>query len=68
MDNIGLNGLLLLSDQSEREFFITAAKWVPGTTCTFYLKSNIDNVTTLPVTLKVIATDEFAPKKQVTTR
>ncbi len=68
VDNIGLNGLLLLSDQSEREFFITAAKWVPGTTCTFYLKSNIDNVTTLPVTLKVIATDDVAPKKQVTTR
>ena len=37
VDNIGLNGLLLLSGQQEREFFITAAKWVPEQTRVFHL-------------------------------
>jgi len=68
VDNIGLNGLLLLSDQSEREFFITAAKVIQESTSTFYLKSNVDGITSLPVTLKVVASDGLAPGKQVTNR
>ncbi|QDT32476.1 c-type cytochrome domain-containing protein [Thalassoglobus polymorphus] len=39
VDNIGLNGLLLLSDQSQREFFITAANWVPEQSRLFHLTS-----------------------------
>ena len=53
VDNIGLNGLLLLAGQSEREFFITAAPWVPPSTSTFYLKANVDGVTAFPVTIEV---------------
>jgi hypothetical protein len=36
IDNIGLNGMTLLAGESEREFFITAAKWVPETTRPFH--------------------------------
>jgi WD40 repeat protein len=54
VDNIGLNGLLLLAGQSDREFFITAAKWVQPMRRTFFLKSNIDGITSLPVTLEVV--------------
>ena len=55
VDNIGLNGLLIPADQSRREFFITAAKWVSEQTRTFYLKSNVDGgVTSLPVTVKIM--------------
>lgn len=31
VDNIGLNGVLIPKGQSEREIFLTAAKWVPET-------------------------------------
>lgn len=55
VDNIGLNGLLLLAGQSEREFFITAAPWVPPSTSTFYLRANIDGVTSFPVTIDVVS-------------
>ena len=54
VDNIGLNGLLLLEGQSDRDFFITAAKWVKPSRTTFFLKSNIDGITTLPVVLEVL--------------
>ncbi len=53
VDNIGLNGLMLLDGQTEREFFITAADWVPETSRTFFLKSDIDGITSLPVILEV---------------
>jgi hypothetical protein len=39
VDNIGLNGLLLLEGQTEREFFITAAKWVPEQSRLFHLRA-----------------------------
>ncbi|MEZ6056007.1 MAG: c-type cytochrome domain-containing protein [Planctomycetaceae bacterium] len=39
VDNIGLNGLLLLEGQSEREFFITAAPWVPAQSRLFHLNT-----------------------------
>ena len=38
VDNIGLNGLLIVEGQSEREFFITADKWVPETSRLFHIK------------------------------
>jgi len=54
VDNIGLNGLMLLEGQDKREFFITAAKWVPESSRPFYLKSNVDGgITSIPVMLHV---------------
>ena len=53
VDNIGLNGLMLLSGQTEREFFITTADWVPETSRLFHLKSNVDGITSLPVMIYV---------------
>lgn len=63
VDNIGLNGLMLLEGQSEREFFITTAKWVPESSRPFYLKSNVDGgITSLPVMLHVRHRDSETPK------
>jgi mono/diheme cytochrome c family protein/sugar lactone lactonase YvrE len=53
VDNIGLNGLMILENQTEREFFIRVAPWIPETSRTFYLKSGVDGITTLPVMLHV---------------
>lgn len=53
VDNIGLNGLMLLSGQTEREFFITTAEWVPETSRLFHLKTNVDGITSIPVMLHV---------------
>jgi len=63
VDNIGLNGLMLLEGQNEREFFITAAKWVPETSRPFYLKSNVEGgITSLPVMIHVRHRKERAPQ------
>jgi Tol biopolymer transport system component len=54
VDNIGLNGLLLLETQDERTFFITAAKWVPESTRLFHLTARVDgNQSSLPVRIRV---------------
>jgi len=42
IDNIGLNGLLIVEGQDERQFFITAAPWVPDTTRYFHLRAKGD--------------------------
>ena len=42
VDNIGLNGLMIVEGQTEREFFITAAKWLPEITRTFHLRATED--------------------------
>ncbi len=56
VDNIGLNGLLIPAGQTQRQFFITAAKWVPETTRTFHLKTGAGgNQATWPVIVKVRA-------------
>jgi hypothetical protein len=61
VDNIGLNGLMLLQGQNEREFFITAAKWVPETSRPFYLKSNVEGgITSKPVLIHVRHRNESA--------
>ena len=39
VDNLGLNGLLLLEGQSTREFFITASDWVQPQTRMFHLRT-----------------------------
>lgn len=54
VDNTGLNGLLLPADTSEREFFITAAPIVTPGRHQFFLKSDIDGITSLPVHLEVL--------------
>ena len=54
VDNIGLNGLMIVEGQTEREFFITAAKWVPEQSRMFHLQSQVDgNQTSWPVILHV---------------
>ena len=53
VDNIGLNGLMLLPGQTEREVFLKVASWVPEMSRPFYLKSNVDGITSLPVMIHV---------------
>jgi hypothetical protein len=53
IDNIGLNGLLMPAGTTEREFFVTAAPIVQAGRRMFFLKSNIDGLTSLPVILDV---------------
>jgi hypothetical protein len=54
IDDIGLNGLLIVDAQDERMFFITAADWVPETTRLFHLRTeSAGNVTSRPVLLHV---------------
>jgi hypothetical protein len=61
VDNIGLNGLTLLAGETERTFFITAAKWVPETTRLFHLRAEVEgNQTSWPVILHVRSPRELA--------
>ena len=54
VDNIGLNGLLLLEGQSKREFFLTADDWVPNQTRLFHLSTDAGGGhASLPVFLHV---------------
>ena len=54
VDNIGLNGLLIVEGQDEREFFITAAPWVAATRRLFHLRTESEgNLTTRPIWLNV---------------
>ncbi len=55
VDNIGLNGLLITEDQTEREFFITAAKKLKPGRRQFHLRSDTPgNPTSRPVWLHVL--------------
>ncbi len=54
VDNIGLNGLLLLAGESQREFFITADITATPGKRYFYLDAAVDGgVTTRPIVLEV---------------
>lgn len=54
VDNIGLSGLLIVEGQSSRQFFLTAAEWVPEQTRTFYLRSKGEgDQTSWPILLHV---------------
>lgn len=56
VDNIGLNGLMIIEGQTERTFFITAADWVPAQERLFHLKANLQGgQCSIPVRLKVVA-------------
>jgi len=56
VDNIGLSGLLLPAGTNEREFFIKASPIVPPGHHQFFLKSNIDGITSFPVALEILST------------
>lgn len=54
IDNIGLNGLMIPEEATEQRFFITAAKWVPESTRTFFLRTkNGAGQSTRPIILHV---------------
>ena len=54
VDNIGLSGLLIVEGQSERDFFITADKWVPETTRRFHIRTTAEKgIASLPIILHV---------------
>ena len=54
VDNIGLNGLLIVEGQTEREFFITADDWVPETTKRFHIRTTAEKgIVSNPLTLHV---------------
>ena len=64
VDNIGLNGLLLLDGKTEREFFITADEIVrPGESRLFHLETSAaGGHTSQPVLLRVVDEDRVAEK------
>ncbi len=56
VDNIGLNGLLLLTGMDEREFFLTAEPKTPIGKRPFFLKAEVDGgVTTLPIWVEIVS-------------
>lgn len=64
VDNIGLNGLLIVEGQTEREFFITAAPIAQPGTRRFHLKASGDNgQCTRPVIIRVLPPDATASAK-----
>ncbi|WP_298861864.1 c-type cytochrome domain-containing protein [uncultured Gimesia sp.] len=65
VDNIGLNGLLLLDNMNERTFYLTAAKWVPETTRLFHIQAAQEGKqTSIPVLLHVKHKEKLASKSQ----
>ncbi|MEO1614371.1 MAG: c-type cytochrome domain-containing protein [Planctomycetota bacterium] len=61
VDNIGLNGLLILAGADEREFFITADETAKPSRRSFFLKANLDGgITSHPITVEVIGSNEIA--------
>jgi len=55
VDNIGLNGLLIRQNESERQFFITVDEMTEPGRRTFFLNGNSDGgITTPPITLEVL--------------
>lgn len=53
VDNIGLSGLLIVKGASQRQFFLTAADWVPETSRIFHLRSREEAQTSWPVIVHV---------------
>ncbi|HWB12257.1 MAG TPA: c-type cytochrome domain-containing protein [Pirellulales bacterium] len=63
VDNIGLNGVLIPEGQSERQIFLTCARWVPDTDRKFYaLANNAGGQASLPITLHVRPASPLAQK------
>jgi len=54
VDNIGLNGLLVVENATEREFFLTAAKWVPEQSRLVHLRTTVEGEqATAPILLHI---------------
>lgn len=54
IDNIGLNGVLIPKEESSRQIFLRAAKWVPDTDRLFYIKAaQAGEPSSLPVMLHI---------------
>jgi WD40 repeat protein len=54
IDNIGLNGVLIPKEESRRQIFLRAAKWVPDTDRLFYIKAaQAGNPSSLPVVIHI---------------
>jgi hypothetical protein len=54
VDNIGLNGLMIVEGQTERTFSITAAQWVAETSRMFHIRTTEDGgQSSRPVLLNV---------------
>lgn len=54
VDNIGLNGITLLQGETEREIFLTSARWVKETERLIYLEETaVGRNTTAPVALRI---------------
>lgn len=53
VDNIGLNGVLIPEGQSERQIFLSCARWVPDIDRMFYARAAAGGQASLPVTLRV---------------
>jgi hypothetical protein len=63
VDNIGLNGVLIPEGQSERQIFLTCARWVPDTDRKFYaLANNAGGQASQPITLHVRRSGPLAQK------
>ncbi|MEM9587685.1 MAG: c-type cytochrome domain-containing protein [Planctomycetota bacterium] len=55
VDNIGLNGLIVLKNSDERVFFVTASPTTSLGERSFFLTANVDGgLTTQPITVKVV--------------
>ncbi|HVU89972.1 MAG TPA: c-type cytochrome domain-containing protein [Pirellulales bacterium] len=54
VDNIGLNGVLIRAGETERQIFLTAAKWVPDTSRRIHAVANAAGIqASRPITLSV---------------
>ncbi len=61
IDNLGLNGLLLLDGQTEREFFVTASPWVEPQSRLFFINAGAEGgQTSQPVLLHIRGRDDLA--------
>ena len=59
VDNVGLNGLLIVEGQTERDFFITASKIATPGARLFHLRATADGgQTSRPVEIRVVAEEK----------
>ena len=64
VDNVGLNGLLIVEGQNEREFFITAAPIAKPCRRLFHLRTTADgNQASVPAVINVLPAETAAPSR-----
>ena len=65
VDHIGLNGVLIRTDEDEREIELKCAKWVPATAREiFAVGKGQGDPASLPVPLRVVREDELAQAEE----